>query len=102
MRRADLPSGAVTLLFTDVEGSTRLLDELGADAYAAALAEHRRIVREVCMATVVWRRIRRETPFLWPSRLRGRSDCGLGDPGRSCGRKGKGADGPAYRPAATD
>ena len=34
--------GTVTLLFTDVEGSTRLLDELGADAYAAALQEHRR------------------------------------------------------------
>jgi hypothetical protein len=29
----DLPSGTVTLLFTDIEGSTRLLEELG-DAYA--------------------------------------------------------------------
>ena len=37
-----LPSGTVTLLFTDIEGSTRLLDELG-DAYADALAEHRRV-----------------------------------------------------------
>ena len=46
--RRDLPSGTVTLLFTDVEGSTRLLHELGSDAYAAALAEHRRIVRETC------------------------------------------------------
>ena len=43
--RPDLPSGTVTFLFTDVEGSTRLLHELGADAYAAALAEHRRILR---------------------------------------------------------
>ena len=41
----ELPSGTVTLLFTDVEGSTRLLDELGASAYAAALAEHRRVLR---------------------------------------------------------
>jgi class 3 adenylate cyclase len=46
--RRDLPSGTVTFLFTDVEGSTRLLHELGAEAYAAALAEHRRIVREAC------------------------------------------------------
>jgi len=43
--RRDLPSGTVTFLFTDVEGSTKLLHELGADAYADALAEHRRILR---------------------------------------------------------
>ena len=42
----DLPSGTVTFLFTDVEGSTRLLHQLGADGYAEALAEHRRILRE--------------------------------------------------------
>jgi DNA-binding NarL/FixJ family response regulator len=35
---------SVTLLFTDIEGSTRLLQELG-DAYPAALEEHRRSVR---------------------------------------------------------
>ena len=46
--RGDLPTGTVTFLFTDVEGSTRLLHELGAELYAAALAEHRRIVREAC------------------------------------------------------
>ena len=45
--RGDLPAGTVTFLFTDVEGSTRLLDDLGSEDYAAALAEHRRIVREV-------------------------------------------------------
>ena len=32
--RTDLPTGTVTFLFTDVEGSTRLLHELGAEAYA--------------------------------------------------------------------
>src|SRR3989304_9250469 len=42
----DLPRGTVTFLFTDIEGSTRLLDELGPQAYAAALAEHRRILRD--------------------------------------------------------
>ncbi len=44
--RRDLPSGTVTFLFTDIEGSTKLLHELGAEAYAEALAEHRRVVRE--------------------------------------------------------
>jgi predicted ATPase len=48
--REDLPSGTVTFLFTDVEGSTRLLRELGAGAYAEALAEHRRVIREACAA----------------------------------------------------
>ena len=41
----DLPSGTVTFLFTDIEGSTGLLHELGAETYAGALAEHRRILR---------------------------------------------------------
>jgi predicted ATPase/class 3 adenylate cyclase len=42
----DLPTGTVTFVFTDVEGSTMLLHELGAGAYAEALAEHRRVLRE--------------------------------------------------------
>ncbi len=46
----DLPAGTVTFLFTDVEGSTKFLHELGAEAYAAALAEHRRLLREACSA----------------------------------------------------
>ncbi len=46
----DLPSGTVTFLFTDVEGSTKLLHELGPDAYADALAEHRRVLREAFVA----------------------------------------------------
>ncbi|MBA2462060.1 MAG: tetratricopeptide repeat protein [Actinobacteria bacterium] len=40
----DLPTGTVTFLFTDVEGSTRLLQELG-DAYADALSDHRDALR---------------------------------------------------------
>jgi class 3 adenylate cyclase len=44
----DLPSGTVTFLFTDVAGSTRLLHELGTEAYAGALAEHRRLIRAAC------------------------------------------------------
>jgi predicted ATPase len=40
----DLPSGTVTFLFSDIEGSTRLLHELG-DRYPEVLAEHRRVMR---------------------------------------------------------
>lgn len=45
----DLPTGTVTFVFTDVEGSTALLNELGAEAYADALADHRAVVREACI-----------------------------------------------------
>ncbi|HKY13251.1 MAG TPA: adenylate/guanylate cyclase domain-containing protein, partial [Gaiellaceae bacterium] len=41
----ELPTGTVTFLFTDIEGSTRLLDELG-EGYAEVLAEHHRVVRK--------------------------------------------------------
>jgi predicted ATPase/class 3 adenylate cyclase len=41
----DLPTGTVTFLFTDIEGSTRLLQELG-DSYAEALAGHREVLRK--------------------------------------------------------
>jgi predicted ATPase/class 3 adenylate cyclase len=40
-----LPGGTVTFLFTDVEGSTQLLHELGPEGYAEALAQHRRLLR---------------------------------------------------------
>jgi class 3 adenylate cyclase len=42
--KAGLPSGTVTFLFTDIEGSTRLLTQLGA-GYAEVLGEHRRVLR---------------------------------------------------------
>jgi len=45
VRRLELPSGTVTFLFTDIEGSTRLLQELG-EQYAEVLAEHRRALRD--------------------------------------------------------
>lgn len=44
--RPGLPTGTVTFLFTDIEGSTRLLQELG-DAYADVLSEHHALLREV-------------------------------------------------------
>ncbi|HVH64939.1 MAG TPA: adenylate/guanylate cyclase domain-containing protein [Candidatus Acidoferrum sp.] len=40
----DMPTGTVTFLFSDIEGSTRLLRELG-DGYGAVLKEHHAIVR---------------------------------------------------------
>jgi predicted ATPase/class 3 adenylate cyclase len=43
--RTDLPQGTVTLLLTDIEGSTRLLHRLGAAAYADVLAAHRALLR---------------------------------------------------------
>jgi len=42
---SELPAGTVTLLFSDIEGSTRLVDDLGA-AYADVLGDHRRVIRE--------------------------------------------------------
>ncbi|MGI9112602.1 MAG: adenylate/guanylate cyclase domain-containing protein [Gaiellaceae bacterium] len=40
-----LPGGTVTFVFTDVEGSTRLLQTLG-DRYGEVVRDHRRLVRE--------------------------------------------------------
>src|SRR5712692_2944256 len=40
-----LPSGTVTFLFTDIEGSTRMVKQLG-PAYEPVLDEHRRRIRE--------------------------------------------------------
>jgi class 3 adenylate cyclase len=42
---ATFPSGTVTFLFTDIEGSTKLLHQLG-DEYAGVVSDHRRILRE--------------------------------------------------------
>jgi class 3 adenylate cyclase len=44
---SELPSGTVTFLFTDIEGSTRLLRELG-ERYAEVLGRHDRLVRDAC------------------------------------------------------
>jgi class 3 adenylate cyclase len=44
-----LPGGTVTFLFTDIEGSTRLLQELG-DEYGQVVADHRRLLRDVFQA----------------------------------------------------
>ncbi|HUZ15767.1 MAG TPA: adenylate/guanylate cyclase domain-containing protein [Gaiellaceae bacterium] len=43
---SSLPGGTVTFVFTDIEGSTRLLQELGDEAYGRVSSDHRRLVRE--------------------------------------------------------
>jgi len=45
----ELPTGTVTFLFTDIEGSSQLLGQLG-DGYADVLAEHRRALRRAVAA----------------------------------------------------
>ncbi|MGQ0548505.1 MAG: adenylate/guanylate cyclase domain-containing protein [Armatimonadota bacterium] len=44
VNHASLPIGTVTFLFTDIEGSTRLVQELG-DRHPDILESHRRILR---------------------------------------------------------
>jgi class 3 adenylate cyclase len=43
----ELPSGTVTFLFTDIEGSTKLLHALGRVRFAVVLAQHQRALRMV-------------------------------------------------------
>ena len=43
----ELPTGTATFLFTDIDGSTRLVEELGPD-YGALLARHDELIRRAC------------------------------------------------------
>ena len=45
-----LPTGTVTFLFTDIEGSTKLLTELGRERYANVLAAHHALLRDAFAA----------------------------------------------------
>jgi predicted ATPase/class 3 adenylate cyclase len=49
-RRVDSGSDSVALLFTDIEGSTRLLERLGAVTYADVLAHHHKLIRDAIAA----------------------------------------------------
>ena len=46
MSERPLPTGTVTFLFTDIEGSTRLVQDLGHDVYSEVLERHNAILRE--------------------------------------------------------
>src|SRR4051794_41366904 len=48
--KRDLPSGTVTFLFSDMEGSTRLLKQLGRDRYGELLSAHNALLREAFTA----------------------------------------------------
>ena len=46
MAELALPTGTITFLFTDIEGSTKLLQRLGETRYADVLATHQRLLRQ--------------------------------------------------------
>ncbi len=53
MAERDLPVGNVTFLFTDIEGSTRLLQSLGRDEYSTLLDQHNKLFRDIAADAVV-------------------------------------------------
>ena len=48
--RTDLPTGTVTFLFTDIEGSTELVERVAPVTYRAVLERHHAIMRSACAA----------------------------------------------------
>ena len=66
----ELPTGTVTFLFSDIEGSTRLVQPLG-DGYPALLDRHQRLLRRRCASRRASRSAPKGTPSSWCSR-RGR------------------------------
>jgi hypothetical protein len=68
--RRRLLSGTVAFLVTDVEGSTKLLHELGPDGYAQALDEHRRVFARPSGPTALTRGGDKAQPRIGRSRLR--------------------------------
>ena len=71
--RTDLPGGTVTLLFTDIEGSTRLLRQRG-DAYPAVLRAHHDVLRACFDSLMV--ELQAETRLLGLCRAGGVDDDG--------------------------
>jgi predicted ATPase/class 3 adenylate cyclase len=53
--REDLPTGTVTFLFTDIEGSTKLVQRLGSE-FRTILEEHHRILRDAISGAGGWDR----------------------------------------------
>jgi class 3 adenylate cyclase len=92
----DLPAGTVTFMFTDIEGSTRLLDELGGERYAAALADHRRAVRA---AFAAGREVDTQGDAFFYAFARASEAAAACSDAHTCARRraDSGADRPAYR-----
>ena len=44
--KPELPQGTVTFLFTDIEGSTPLLERVGPTVYGEILEHHHRLIRQ--------------------------------------------------------
>jgi class 3 adenylate cyclase len=85
----ELPTGTVTFLFTDIEGSSKLLQELG-DSYGPVQDDHMRLMREA-IAAGGGRELRTEgTPSSRrSSRPRGRSGPRSPPSGRSPRTRGR-------------
>jgi class 3 adenylate cyclase len=49
--RWNLPTGTITLLFADIEGSTRLVERLGEEGYVGLLADCRSLLRSTLGAS---------------------------------------------------
>jgi class 3 adenylate cyclase len=101
---AQLPGGTVTFVFTDIEGSTRLLQELGDEGYGRVSGDHRRLVRETFGARGGTEIDTQATPSSSHSRARrgGGGDRRATRPPRPRVAGGKGAaraDGPPHRRA---
>ena len=98
----ELPSGTVTFLFTDIEGSTRLLEELG-EGYGEALTAHRAALRDAFAAHGGVEVDNQGDAFFFafPDAREAVDRCGR-RPGRARCRAGARADGPAHRHAVAD
>src|SRR2546426_8895544 len=64
---SELPSGTVSLLFTDIEGSTQLQHRLG-EQYHDVVAEHRRLLEQAFAEHTVSSWTVRPSPSSWGSR----------------------------------
>jgi class 3 adenylate cyclase len=64
------PSGTVTFVFTDIEGSTRLLERLGEDGYREALAVHCARIRAAFAAHDGYEVDNEGDSFFYASRVR--------------------------------
>lgn len=68
MSERALPTGTVRFLFTDIEGSTELLKQLGDQAYGDVLARHQVLLRQAFAQEQGRRWTLRATPSSLPSR----------------------------------